>query len=247
LSTGAASGLGLLLLTVLAKGKTLLGLVKILPFGKMLISGGSIMLSVLAYAAGQGLSFAIGFVVLILIHELGHGASMRAHGIRSGWPIFIPFFGAMIAMHDRPNHPRVEAAIAYAGPVAGTAAALGCAAIGLLQHSRFFLSLAYMGFFLNLFNLVPFGFLDGGRIARVLSRRAWIIGAVLMVLLMLQSPSPQLLIIVILGAMHGFRRQDDDLQAVTAEDRRGWALRYFGLCAFLGLSLTLTHRLLGHE
>lgn len=243
----AASGLALVLFAVLAKGKALLGLLKILPFGKVLLSGGSIMLSIFAYAAGQGLSFAVGFVLLILIHELGHGAAMRSNGIRSGWPIFIPFFGAMIAMHDRPSHPRVEAEIAYAGPVAGTAASLACAALGMLLHSRYFLSLAYIGFFLNLFNLVPFGFLDGGRIARLLSRRAWIAGAVLLVILFLQSPSPQLLIIGIMGAMHGFRRQNDDLQAVTAEDRRGWALRYFGLCAFLGLGMALTHRLLGHE
>jgi Zn-dependent protease len=148
-------------------------------------------------------------------------------------------------MHDRPNHPRVEAEIAIAGPLAGTAAALVCAAIGISMHSRFFLALAYMGFFLNLFNLVPFGFLDGGRIARVISRRAWICGAILLALLFWQTHSPQLLIIGALGALHGFRRDNADLSAVTPADRRGWAFRYFGLCTFLGLCVGLSHRLIG--
>jgi Zn-dependent protease len=243
--SGALAGLALLAATVLGKGKVLLGLVKVLPFGKILLTSGSVVLSVAAYAAGRGLAFAVGFVLLILVHELGHGAAMKAHGIRSGWPVFIPFFGAMIAMKDRPEHPRIEADIAYAGPLAGTAASLVCAAIGLLFHSPFFIALAYAGFFLNLFNLVPFGFLDGGRIARVISKKAWLIGAVLLVVLFLKSPSPQLLIIGGFGAMHAFRRQDDpDLQLVTAEDRRQWSFRYFGLCAFLAVGATLSHSLL---
>jgi Zn-dependent protease len=243
--SGMLAGLALLGATILGKGKVLLGLVKVLPFGKVLLTSGSVILSVAAYAAGRGLSFAIGFVLLILIHELGHGAAMKAHGIRSGWPVFIPFFGAMIAMKDRPEHPRIEADIAYAGPLAGTAASLVCAAIGLLFHSPFFIALAYTGFFLNLFNLVPFGFLDGGRIARLISKKSWIAGAILLVLLFLQSPNPQLLIIVAFGAMHVFRRQDDpDLELVTAEDRRQWTFRYFGLCAFLALGTMLAHSLL---
>jgi Zn-dependent protease len=217
----------------------------VLPFGKFLLTTGSIALSILAYAAGQGLAFAVGFVLLILIHELGHGAAMKVHGISSGWPVFIPFFGAMIAMKDRPAHPRIEASIAYAGPLAGAAASAVCALLGLAFHSTFLFALAYMGFFLNLFNLVPFGFLDGGRIARLLSRRAWIIGAVLLVLLFLKSPSPALLFIGAFGAMNAFRRQNDpDLELVTAEDRKIWAVRYFGLCGFLGLGAMLSHQML---
>jgi Zn-dependent protease len=242
------TGLAVLGATLLAKGKLALGLLKVLPFGKVLLTGGTIALSVLAYARGQGIAFGVAFVGLILIHELGHGAAMKAYGIRSGWPVFIPFFGAMIAMKDKPEHPRIEAAIAYAGPVAGTAASLVCAAIGLAFHEPFWMALAYTGFFLNLFNLVPFGFLDGGRIARLLSRRAWILGAVLLVVLFLQSPSPQLLAIGAFGAMHAFRRQaDPDLELVTSADRKTWAIRYFGLCAFLAVGVALSHRLLQHH
>jgi Zn-dependent protease len=236
-------GLVALVLGLLAKGKGLLVLLKALPFGKVLLTGGTLVASVLAYAMRGGFPFAVGFVLLILVHELGHGAAMKRAGVPSGWPVFIPFFGAMIAMKGRPEHPRVEADIAYAGPLAGTAAALGCASVGLAVHSPFFLSLAYTGFFLNLFNLAPFGFLDGGRIARVLSRKAWIIGAIAMGALCLASPSPQLILIAVMGASHIFQRDNSDLDQVTAEDKVTWAWRYFGLAGFLALALVFTHQL----
>ncbi|HKY36052.1 MAG TPA: site-2 protease family protein [Polyangiaceae bacterium] len=232
-----------LVLGLLAKGKSLLVLLKAAPFGKVLLSGGTMIASVLAYALQGGFPFAIGLVLLILIHELGHGYAMKRAGVAAGWPIFIPFFGAMIAMKGHPEHPRVEANIAFGGPLWGTGAALVCAGIGLALHSPFFLGLAYVGFFLNLFNLAPFGFLDGGRIARVLSRKAWIIGAILMGLLCVVSFSPQILLIAALGAMHIFQRDNADLEQVTPHDRVTWAVRYFGLIAFLALALVFTYQL----
>ena len=239
------SGIGALLLGILAKGKGLLVMLKALPFAKLLLTGGSMAVTVALYAWQGGLPFALGLVLLIFIHEMGHGVAMKRAGVDAGWPVFIPFFGAMIAMKGRPNHPRVEADIAYGGPLAGTGAALVCAAIGLWQHSHFFLMLAYMGFMLNLFNLTPFGFLDGGRIARVLSRKATIIGAVVMGILCLTSGSPSLLLITAMAGMSAFRRDNSDLELVTAEDRKTWAVRYFGLCGFLGVALFLTSQLIG--
>ena len=236
-------GIGALLLGLLAKGKGLLVMLKALPFAKVLLTGGSMAASVLLYAINGGVAFAFGLVLMIFIHEMGHGLAMKRAGIEAGWPVFIPFFGAMIAMKGRPSHPRVEAEIAYAGPVAGTGAALLCAGLGLWLHSAFFLALAYTGFFLNLFNLTPLGFLDGGRIARVLSRKASIVGAIVMGGLCLLSPSPQLILIAVMGLMHAFQRNNADLELVTTEDRQTWALRYFGLCGFLGLALMLTHQL----
>ena len=241
------SGIGALLLGILAKGKGLLVMLKALPFAKLLLTGGSMAVTVALYAWRGGLPFAIGLVAMIFIHELGHGVAMKRAGVEAGWPVFIPFFGAMIAMKGRPNHPRIEADIAYGGPLAGTGAALVCAAIGLWQHSHFFLMLAYMGFMLNLFNLTPFGFLDGGRIARVLSRKATIIGAVIMGVLCLTGGSPSLLLITAMAGMHAFKRDNSDLELVTPEDRRTWALRYFGLCGFLGLALYLTSQLIGRH
>jgi Zn-dependent protease len=236
-------GLTALLLTLLFKGKTILLALKALPFAKLLLTGGSMVASVAVYALNGGVAFAIGLVLMILIHELGHGVAMKRAGIEAGWPVFIPFFGAMIAMKGRPEHPRIEADIAYGGPVAGTGAALLAAAIGLWLKSPFFLGLAYIGFFLNLFNMAPLGFLDGGRIARVLSRKAWIAGAIVMGLLCFMSPSPQLILIAGLGVMHAFQRDNSDLEQVTAADRLTWGIRYFGLCAFLALALVFTHQL----
>lgn len=89
--------------------------------------------------------------------------------------------------------------------------ALNCAAIGLAVKSPFFLALANIGFFLNLFNLVPLGFLDGARIARVFSKTAWIVGAVLLAGMFYVSPSPQLLLIGIMGVSAVFRRDNADL------------------------------------
>lgn len=236
-------GAALLALGVLTKGKSLLLALKALPFAKVLLTGGSMAASVALYALSGGWAFAAGLVLMIFIHEMGHGLAMRRAGIESGWPVFIPFFGAMIAMKGRPSHPRVEADVAFAGPLAGTAIGLVCAALGLAFDSQFFLRLAYVGFFLNLFNLTPLGFLDGGRIARILSRKASIAGAIVMGGLCLLSPSPQLILIAVMGAMHAFQRDDSDLEQVTPRDRKTWALRYFGLCGFLGLALMVTHRL----
>lgn len=236
-------GVVALLLAILAKGKGLLLLVKGLPFLKLLVTFGSMGASMWLYATRGGWAFAFVFVLMIFIHEMGHALALKRAGVEAGWPVFIPFFGAMISMKGQPSHPCVEADVAYAGPVAGTAAALGCAGLGLALHSPFFLSLAYTGFFLNLFNLTPIGFLDGGRVARVLSRKASIFGAVVMAGLCWLSPSPQLILIAVMAVVHSMKRDDSDLQLVTNEDRRTWAIRYFGLCGFLGLGLLLTQQL----
>lgn len=230
-------------LALLSKGKVVLAALKALPFAKAFLTAGSMGVSILLYALGRGWAFGVGFVLLILVHELGHGWAMRAAGIRASWPVFIPFFGAFISMKDQPAHPAIEARVAYAGPLAGTAGALVCAAIGLAVGSPFFLALANIGFFLNLFNLVPLGFLDGARIARVFSRKAWIVGAILLGGMFFVSPSPQLLLIGLMGVSAAFRR-NEDLDLVTPQDRRLWAFRYFGLCFFLGAAIFFTQRLL---
>lgn len=231
-------------LALLSKGKVLLGALKALPFAKVFLTAGTMGLSIFLYAIRSGLPFAIGFILLIFIHEMGHGYAMKQAGLRAGWPVFIPFFGAFISMKDAPQHPTIEARVAYAGPLAGTAGALVCAAIGLALKSPFFLALANIGFFLNLFNLVPLGFLDGARIARVFSRGAWIVGVILMGGMFFVSPSPQLLLIGLMGLSAVFRRDNSDLELVTPADRRTWAVRYFGLAFFLGASIFFTQRLL---
>ncbi len=235
---GALGGLSMLLLGLLAKGKVLLGLVKVLPVGKFLLTGFSMLAMVWFEAQRTGIWFGVGFVLLILVHELGHGYAMRRAGVAAGWPIFIPFFGAMIAMKGTPNDRHVEADIAYGGPLAGTVASLAVAMIGLATGERLFLALAYTGFFLNLFNLTPISPLDGGRVAQAFSRRAWIFGAGVLALMFLATRAPQLLLILLLALPRFLSKGAVDVRELLDPARqRLWALRYFGLAAFLGAAI----------
>jgi Zn-dependent protease len=233
-----AGWLAVLGLGLLAKGKTLLGLLKVLPAGKFLLTSLSMLAMVWFEALRSGIWFGVGFVLMILVHELGHGYAIKRAGLTAGWPVFIPFFGAMISMKGMPRDRSQEAAIAYGGPLAGTAAALVAGALGLLTESRLFFALAYTGFFLNLFNLTPISPLDGGRIAQAFSRRAWIFGAILLGVMFLTTQAPQLLLIALLALPHVFRKGDaDDRDALPAAEQRAWAFRYFGLAAFIGTAM----------
>ena len=239
-----AAGLAFLAL----KGKSLLVLLKALPAGKFLLTSLSMLAMVWFEAQRSGIWFGVGFVLMILVHELGHGYAMKHQGISSGWPIFIPFFGAMIAMKNAPRDRDAEAIIAYGGPLAGTAAALVAAAFGVLFESRLCIALAYTGFFLNLFNLTPISPLDGGRVAQAFSRRAWIFGALLLGAIFLMTHSPQLLLIAGLALPRLFGRagaEEEEREALTPELQRTWAVRYFGLAAFLGAALYFSGSLLG--
>jgi Zn-dependent protease len=243
--TRGLGALGALLLLVLAKGKSLLVLLKAVPLGKFLLTSFSMLAMIAFEAERSGIWFGVGFVLLILVHELGHGYAMKRCGVDAGWPIFIPFFGAMIAMKGLPQDRADEAEIAYGGPLAGTAAALGVAALGLAMHSRLLISLAYTGFFLNLFNLTPISPLDGGRVAQAFSRRAWIAGALLLALFFFATRSPQLLLIAVLALPRLFGKQSTDERApLEPVAQRAWAFRYFGLAAFLGAASYFSSALL---
>jgi Zn-dependent protease len=241
------------LFAILAQGKSLLLLLKALPAGKLLVTSLSMLAMVWFEAQRSGPWFAVGFVLCILVHELGHGYAMKRAGIQASWPVFIPFFGAMIAMKGRPNHPRVEADIAYGGPVAGTGAALVCAALGLWLHSQFFLMLAYTGFFLNLFNLIPLAPFDGGRITAVLTPRVWLLGVPVLVALFFWRPSPLLILMAVLAApqvMKAWKYDASDpvnrqYYAVSTETRMTYGLYYLGLLAFLAVMAHDTHEMLG--
>ena len=241
---GALAALGL---AAAAKGKFLLGLLKALPAGKLLLTTFSMLTMVAFESMRTGVWFAVGFVLLILVHELGHGYAMKRCGVAAGWPIFIPFFGAMIAMKGVPQDRGHEAEIAYGGPLAGTAAALLVAALGLVLESRLLLALSYTGFFLNLFNLTPISPLDGGRVAQAFSKRAWIFGAGLLVVMFFLTHS-MMLIVIALMALPRFLGggSADTREELAPDEQRAWAARYFGLAAFLGLAIYFSGSLL-HE
>jgi Zn-dependent protease len=230
-------------LAILAKLKGGLFLLKGLKFGKLLLTMGSMFAMVWFEAVRYGWAFGLGFVVLILIHELGHGLAMKKAGLEAGYPVFIPFFGAFISLKGQPRSALIEAEIAIAGPIAGTVAALACAGIYFATHTRIWLALAHVGFFLNLFNMTPLPPLDGGRVAKLFSRTAWIVGAIVIAGMFLLTQTPQLLLI---GLMAFFHRPApvENLEEVPQAARRNMAAHYFGLCAFLAIGTYLAGQLL---
>lgn len=168
------------------------------PSVAVLKTVGSMLVSILAYSlfvegslAGR-LLFATGFVVLILVHELGHVAAMRYYGLSASPPIFIPFLGALINLRQAPANAKVEAVVGMGGPLLGTVGALACYGIYLAMpagaEARPLVHiLAYVGFMLNLFNLLPVPPLDGGRITAALSPRIWALGLAALAAIIVQE------------------------------------------------------------
>lgn len=166
----------------------------------------SMLASMWAYALLYGWKFALGFVLLILIHELGHVVVLRARGIEAGLPVFLPFLGAFVSMKEQPKTAYDEALSGIAGPVFGVIASFGVLGLGEVYDSELLRVLAFIGFFLNLFNLLPVIPLDGGRTVAALHPAIWAVGLALLLAYQVYRPSPVIPIILILGAFEGWRR-----------------------------------------
>ena len=145
-------------------GPIIAGGIALAKWSFVLIKFSTIFIAVAAYALIWGWKFAIGLVLLILLHETGHYLEAQREGLHPRLPVFIPFLGAYV-QYTRGN-PWQTARVAIAGPILGGAAAFVCYLIGKSQGSNLMLALAYFGFFLNLFNLIPFGIFDGGAVWR---------------------------------------------------------------------------------
>lgn len=152
-------GIGRILAPLLLAGGVLLKVAGTLKFLGIFVAVGG-------YALIWGWRFGVGFVLLILVHEAGHYFEARRQGLNPQLPVFIPFFGAYVALRNQPFDPWRNALVSVAGPAAGGVAALACLIYGSATDSDLLRSLAYFGFLLNLFNLVPIAFLDGGHILR---------------------------------------------------------------------------------
>lgn len=177
----------------------------------------SLFLSVGVYAIFWGWRFALGFVLLLLVHELGHVAVLRAQGVPVSAPMFIPFIGAYVKVEGPQRSVAEEAWSAIAGPITGAVAAVGVLFWADLNGSLLLRALAYTAFLINLFNLVPFLPLDGGRVAGALHPGVWWAGMVITVGLLLWRPSPVLFLVLVLGGIEVWRRWKQRRRGETGE------------------------------
>src|SRR6185436_2238307 len=166
-------------------------------FPVLLKTGGTMFLSIWLYAQSGGWWYALGFVLLIFVHECGHLVAARRIGLKVGAPVFIPFMGAFIALKEAPRNAWIEAQVGIGGPMLGTVGAGICEVIHLVTGNPLFRALAYTGFLLNLFNLAPVGFLDGGLIVTALSPWLWLVGFAIMIGLTIAQPNFILILILI--------------------------------------------------
>jgi Zn-dependent protease len=144
-----------------------------LKWGFVFVKFFGIFISIAAYKLWFGSwTFALGFVLLILVHELGHAVEARRQGLQVSAPTFIPFFGAYVTIRHAGLSPWRNSLISLAGPFAGGLAALACWIVGYEHGSVMLVVLANIGFLLNAFNLLPIGFLDGGSVSRSIGE-AW--------------------------------------------------------------------------
>lgn len=166
----------------------------------------SMGISVVAYTLFFGWSFAVGFVLLIFVHEMGHVIVLRRQGVPASAPLFIPFLGAFVNMRQMPRNAYQEAVSGLAGPYFGTAASAAVAVWGHAVGSDFLLQLGALGFLVNLFNLLPVLPLDGGRAAAALHPVLWLVGLAGLLVWEFYNPSPIALVILVLGGYELFHR-----------------------------------------
>ncbi|TCP66238.1 site-2 protease family protein [Baia soyae] len=189
------ASLGILLITFGSKLKMLFPLLKV---GKFLPTFLSMILSIWAYTLIAPFQVAFGLVMMILIHEIGHVLAAKQRGLPVSAPAFIPFVGAFITMKKQPQDAETEAFIALGGPLLGTVGALGCWILGYVTGDSFYYMIAYIGFFLNVFNLIPIHPLDGGRIVVAISRWFWVLGLILGLALIIYLRSILLAVIYVM-------------------------------------------------
>jgi Zn-dependent protease len=220
----------------------------LLPKAKFLVTSGSMLVSIAAYALIWGWPFAVGFVLLLLVHEMGHVIQLRREGIEASAPMFIPFLGAVVTAKSMGDDAAAEARVGLAGPVLGSLATLVPLGIWLATGNEFWQALAFIGFFINLFNLLPVLPLDGGRAMAALSPWVWVAGYAGLIGLTFAFPNPIMFLILLFGGMETWsrwkNRNTPEAQAFHKIPRRTRvlvAVVYLGLAVALAVGVTETH------
>jgi Zn-dependent protease len=217
---------------------------------KFLTTSLSMLVSIAAYTFIFGLPFAIGFVALLFVHEMGHYIQLRREGVQPGRMIFIPLLGAVVSARSFGGTALAEARVGLAGPILGSLGALAVAVWAYLADSDLLQALAFTGFFLNLFNLLPVVPLDGGRAMAALAPWMWFVGLGAVITIVFVWPNPIMILIAIFGAMEVYRRwnarkKGEDGNAayykVRPAHRALVAAVYLGLIVALAFGMDLTY------
>jgi len=224
-SAWKGGGVVAVLAFILTKAKfLLLGLTKIGTLGTMLLSLG-------VYWSIFGWRLALGLILSIYVHEMGHVAALHRLGFPASAPTFIPGLGAFIRLKQRPVSPREDARVGLAGPIWGLGAALVAWGVHLAGGGPIWAAVARLGAWINLFNLLPLGPLDGGRAFGALSKGqrvalvVWIGGVWYFV-------REGLLILLLLGAVFWLFNPRKAAADAPEEDRLAF-FQYAGLVAVL--------------
>src|SRR4051794_11464129 len=242
---GALAAIALAAVKLAAKLKALLLLA---PKLKLLTTSGTMLVSIAAYGLIWGWRFGVGFVLLLLVHEMGHVIQLRREGIPASAPFFIPFLGAVVSARSLGDDALAEARVGLAGPVLGSLGALVCAGVWALTGDDFWRALAFTGFFLNLFNLAPVVPLDGGRAMAAMAPWMWFVGFAALAVVGLLHPNPIIFLILLFGGMETWRRwkgrkspEGRRYYAVPPRGRLLVGLVYVGLALALVLGMDATH------
>jgi Zn-dependent protease len=232
---------------LLAKFKSV---ILLLPKLKLLTTAGTMLVSIAAYAWLWGLPFAAGFVALLFVHEMGHVIQLRREGIKASAPMFIPFLGAVIGARSLGENATAEARVGLAGPILGSIGAAVCILIWHATGNDIWRALAFTGFFLNLFNLLPVVPLDGGRAMAAMAPAMWFVGFAALIPLVFIFPNPIILLIVLIGGLETYKRwklrragspQQRAYYRVRPLDRGLVAAVYLSLIALLVVGMSATN------
>jgi Zn-dependent protease len=220
-----------------------------LKLSKFLTTIVSMVAMIASYALFYGWIYAVGVVALLFIHEMGHLHFSRMKGLPVSAPVFIPFVGAFIKMKEEPKDAATEAFVAIGGPLYGAVAALSCFALALAYNSAFWAALAYFGFLITVFNMIPAHPLDGGRIVSALSPRLWAVGIIAMLVLTFYYFNPISILVLILSVgkvWTTWKRRHEFQEYYTVASGFRWkiGLAYFSIFGVSSFFVYLLHELL---
>jgi len=209
------------------------------------VAGGSFVVTIAAYTTQYPLGVVTGFVGITLIHEIGHAVAIRAKGLRAGFMVFIPFIGGAVTLKDQPRTVFDDAIIGLAGPFFGTMASLAVLQVYKWTADPLYLLIAFLGFALNLINMIPIGMLDGGRISAAISKWMWVFGGGAIVYKVIDQPNPLFILIAVLAAFQVYasivrEKTDPHFYEITGGQRAAIAILYFALVIFLGHQFWMT-------